>query len=88
MFLHQYSTKIRSKQCCRTYKGKSAIWIARLFRRKRNFYGENLWEREYFVTTVGLNEKIVRNYIKNQKKKEENLDQREINFDNDNDTKK
>ena len=59
-----------------------------MFRRKRNFYGENLWEREYFVTTVGLNEKIVRNYIKNQKKKEENLDQREINFDNDNDTKK
>ena len=42
-------------------KGKSAIWIARnLMGRKRNFTGENFWARGYFVSTVGLDEEVVR----------------------------
>ena len=58
-------------------KGKSAIYVARNFRgKKRNFSGESLWARGYFVTTVGHDEEMVRNYIKNQevndKKKDDN----------------
>lgn len=34
-------------------KGKSAIAIARLYGRKRNFTGENFWARGYYVSTVG-----------------------------------
>ena len=38
-------------------KGKSAIAIARQFRKRtRNFTGENFWARGYFVSTVGLDE--------------------------------
>ena len=52
-------------------KGKSAIAIARRFRGKqRNFTGENFWARGYFVSTVGLDELVVRNYIKYQEEKE------------------
>jgi putative transposase len=52
-------------------KGKSAISIARNFsNRKRNFVGENFWARRYFVSTVGRDEKIVRDYIKNQEKED------------------
>ena len=48
-------------------KGKSAIAIARrLGGRTRNFTGEVFWARGYFVTTVGLDEEMVRAYIRNQ----------------------
>ena len=48
-------------------KGKSAIWIARNFSgRHRNFVGENFWARGYYVSTVGIDETVVRNDIKNK----------------------
>jgi len=57
-------------------KGKSAIAIARQFKgRQRNFNGENFWARGYFVSTVGLDEEMVREYIQNQEKANEHRDQ-------------
>ena len=57
-------------------KGKSAIAIARNFMgRRRNFTGENFWARGFFVSTVGLDEEIVRNYIKKQENEDERLEQ-------------
>ncbi len=57
-------------------KGKSAIHIARHFGgRQRNFTGENFWARGYFVSTVGLDEDMVRAYIRNQEKDDERYDQ-------------
>ena len=57
-------------------KGKSAITIARQFGgRERNFTGEVFWARGYFVSTVGLDEEMVRAYIRNQEKEDERYDQ-------------
>lgn len=57
-------------------KGKSAILIARNFRGKtKNFTGENFWARGYFVSTVGLDEEMVRNYIREQEREEERYEQ-------------
>ena len=57
-------------------KGKSAISIARNFRGKtKNFTGENFWARGYFVSTVGLDEEMVRNYIREQEREEERYEQ-------------
>lgn len=57
-------------------KGKSAIQIARKFGgRKRNFTGEHFWARGYFVSTVGLDEEMVRAYIRNQESEDERYDQ-------------
>ena len=47
-------------------KGKSAIAIARLQGKERNFAGEHFWARGYAVSTVGFNEEQVRRYIREQ----------------------
>jgi putative transposase len=57
-------------------KGKSAIQIARRYMGKlRNFVGENFWARGYFVSTVGLDEGKIREYIRTQEKEDQRLDQ-------------
>ena len=60
-------------------KGKSAITIARKFGgRQRNFTGEVFWARGYYVSTVGLDEEMVRAYIPNQEHEDERLDQMKL----------
>jgi len=57
-------------------KGKSAIHIARNYMgQQRNFTGHQFWARGYFVSTVGRDEKTVREYIKTQEKEDRRLDQ-------------
>ncbi len=57
-------------------KGKSAIMIARRFKGKqRNFAGEHFWARGYYVSTVGLDEEMVRAYIRNQEQEDIRRDQ-------------
>ena len=56
-------------------KGKSAIAIAHQLGRRKNFTGESFWARGYFVSTVGLNEEMVRAYIRDQEKEDERYDQ-------------
>ncbi len=52
-------------------KGKSAIAIARMQGKERNFAGEHFWARGYAVSTVGFNEEEVRRYIRNQNDSDE-----------------
>ncbi len=57
-------------------KGKSAIHLARVYgERKRNFVGQHFWARGYFVSTVGRDETMIREYIRNQEKADEKLEQ-------------
>jgi putative transposase len=57
-------------------KGKSAIHLARVYgERKRNFVGQHFWARGYFVSTVGVDEAVIRAYIQEQEKEDERLDQ-------------
>jgi putative transposase len=57
-------------------KGKSAIHIARTAGgRQRNFTGEHFWARGYFVSTVGRDEKAIREYIQRQEQEDRRLDQ-------------
>jgi len=57
-------------------KGKSAIHLARVYgERKRNFVGQHFWAQGYFVSTVGRDEAVVREYIKKQEQEDERLDQ-------------
>jgi putative transposase len=60
-------------------KGKSAITIARQFGgRQRNFTGEVFWARGFFVSTVGLDEQMVRDYIRNQEDHDERMEQMKL----------
>jgi len=57
-------------------KGKSAIHIARVYAgRRRSFVGQHFWARGYWVSTVGRNEAAVRQYIQDQEKEDQRLDQ-------------
>jgi putative transposase len=57
-------------------KGKSAIHIARTYMgRQRNFTGEHFWARGYYVSTVGIDEEALRQYIQNQEAEDRRLDQ-------------
>ena len=60
-------------------KGKSAIHIARTFEgRQKNFTRQHFWARGYFVSTVGLDEKVIRDYIKNQENDDKRQDQLDL----------
>lgn len=57
-------------------KDKSVIQIARTFSgRKRNFTGLHFWARRYFVSTVGGDVTVIREYIKRQEQEDRRLDQ-------------
>ena len=57
-------------------KGKSAIHMARVYaERRRNFVGQHFWARGYFVSTVGRDEKAIREYIRHQKLEDARLEQ-------------
>ena len=56
-------------------KGKSAMHIARSYMgRQRNFKGQHFWARRY-VSTVGLDEGVIRQYIQEQESEDHRVDQ-------------
>ncbi len=57
-------------------KGKSAIHIARMYmEKKRNYVGQHFWARGHFASTVGRDEQVIREYIRNQEKEDRRVDQ-------------
>jgi putative transposase len=55
---------------------KGKIHLARTYgERKRNFVGQSFWARGFFVSTVGREEAVIREYIKNQEQEDKRLDQ-------------
>jgi len=49
-------------------KGKTALYVANKYARKRRYKGYHFWARGYFVSTAGYDEQVVRRYIRNQEK--------------------
>ena len=57
-------------------KGKSSVWVAQnIANKQRNFVGQKFWARGYFVSTVGINEQTIRNYIQNQEVEDQRIEQ-------------
>jgi putative transposase len=57
-------------------KGKSAIHLARVYgEKKRNFVGQHFWARGYFVSTVGRDETMIREYIRHQEQEDQRIEQ-------------
>jgi putative transposase len=59
-------------------KGKSAIHIARAY--GGAILWAHFWARDYFVSTVGRDEAIIRAYIRNQEAEDQRLDQIKLNY--------
>jgi putative transposase len=52
-----------------TLKGKSAIRMFNKFPElRKRYWGNHFWSRGYYVNTVGINESLIKEYIKNQNK--------------------
>ena len=47
--------------------------------RQRNFNGEAFWASGYYVSTVGLDEDMIKEYIRNQEKNDVHRDQLNLN---------
>jgi len=58
-------------------QGKSAIHRAREYgEKKRNFVGQHCWAaRGYYVSTLGRDETMIREYIRKQEREDKRLDQ-------------
>src|SRR3989344_7617138 len=59
-------------------KGKSSAWIKK--KKTKKFPQGTLWERGYFVSTVGLNEMAVKRYVENQSHHQIQLEQPKLSF--------
>ena len=60
-------------------KGKSAIQIHReMLGVKKGFTGKSFWSRGYCVSTVGLDEKAVREYVKKQHEHDKRQDELDL----------
>ena len=57
-------------------KGKSAIHVARVYgENRRNFVGQHFWARGYFVSTLGRDEAVIKEYIRKQEEQDKKDDQ-------------
>ena len=54
-------------------KGKLAIKVMKSYPRLRRkpYWGNHFWARGYFVSTVGLNEDLIRRYVRYQEEQEQ-----------------
>ena len=60
-------------------KGKAAIHIARTFMgRRKNYTGHHFWARGYYVSTVGRDEAVIREYIRTHEAEDRRLDQMDL----------
>ena len=59
-------------------KGKLAMGMYQRYERlRKQFWGGHLWSRGYCVSTVGIEEEKIREYVRWQAKKEKEIEQRQ-----------
>ena len=63
-------------------KGKTAIKMFKSYPnlKKKPYWGNHFWARGYFVNTVGINEEMIRRYVKYQENKERQEEQDRSDF--------
>ena len=64
-------------------KGKLAIKVMKSYPRlrKKPYWGNHFWARGYFVSTVGLNEDLIRRYVRYQEEQERREDTERRDYD-------
>ncbi len=64
-------------------KGKLAIKLFKSYPKlkQKPYWGNHFWARGYFVSTVGLDEEMIRKYVKHQEKEEKIIEDNQQKFD-------
>ena len=60
-----------------TLKGKTSTWIKK---KTKKFPPGTLWQRGYFVSTVGLNQHQIKRYVEDQSHHQVELQQKKLPF--------
>jgi putative transposase len=56
-------------------KGIRTIHLARVYGERKRICGAHFWARGFWVSTVGRNERLIREYIRKQEEEDKRLDQ-------------
>jgi putative transposase len=66
-----------------TLKGKLAIKLFKSYPdlKKKPYWGNHFWARGYFVSTVGIDEEIIKRYVKYQEEHEKQAEEQQHSFD-------
>ena len=64
-------------------KGKIAIKLFKSYPnlKKKPYWGNHFWARGYFVSTVGLDEELIKKYVKHQEQEEKKIENQQRRFD-------
>jgi putative transposase len=64
-------------------KGKIAIKLFKSYPdlKKKPYWGNHFWARGYFVSTVGLDEEMIKKYVNHQEKEEKKVEEQQRRFD-------
>ncbi|GAA3563749.1 IS200/IS605 family transposase [Snuella lapsa] len=64
-------------------KGKIVIKLFKSYPelKQKPYWGNHFWARGYFVSTVGLDEEMIRKYVKHQEKEERIVEENQQKFD-------
>lgn len=75
--------KLSISQLMGTLKGKIAIKLFKSYPglKKKPYWGNHFWARGYFVNTVGLDEEMIKRYVKYQEKEERKVEDQQQGFD-------
>ena len=74
--------KVSVSEYMGTVKGKTAIKLFKSYpdMRSKPYWGNHFWARGYFVNTVGIDEEIIRRYMKYQEKEEKREEKQQGSF--------
>lgn len=66
-----------------TLKGKIAIKLFKSYPKlkQKPYWGNHFWAKGYFVSTVGLDEEMIKKYVKYQEKEEKKIENEQQGFD-------
>ena len=75
--------KVSVSEMMGTLKGKLAIKLFKSYpkMKEKPYWGNHFWARGYFVSTVGIDEEIIKRYVKYQEKEEKHIEDQQHKFD-------
>ena len=74
--------KVSISKLMGTLKGKLAIKLFKSYPqlKKKPYWGNHFWARGYFVSTVGIDEEVIRKYVKYQEEEEKKVEEQQGSF--------
>ena len=74
--------KVSVSEFMGTMKGKLAIKLFKSYPdlKKKPYWGNHLWARGYFVATIGLDEEMIKKYVKYQEEQEKKEEAQQLGF--------